>query len=87
MKKIRLISTLVLLCLSNLVFGFQPKPENDQKYGTIAEPSKLLNGQKAVAQWIWANGEENPKNQYLLIRKSVVLNQVPDSLSAYISAY
>ncbi len=55
--------------------------------GTIAAPSTLLDGKKALAQWIWSPGEENPRNQYLLIRKKISFTAKPDSLIAYLSAY
>jgi hypothetical protein len=55
--------------------------------GTISEPSALLGGETAVASWIWQTGEENPKNTYLLVRKSIDFKNRPDSVFAYISAY
>ncbi len=70
-------------CFVNISFGYQ----QDNHRGTIAEPSSLLDGRKVVAQWIWSPGEQNPRNQYLLIRKTVQAGQKPENVTAYISAY
>lgn len=55
--------------------------------GSISKPSLLLGGQKPRAAWIWDNGEENPKNYYLMVRKSFELEKVPCKSYAYISSY
>jgi alpha-L-rhamnosidase len=54
---------------------------------SISAPSKLLDGRTAEAQWIWDSGEDNPKNYYLLARKTINLEQVPSEAKAFISAY
>jgi len=54
---------------------------------SISVPSNLLDGKKPTANWIWDSGENNPKNYYLLIRKTIDLKQVPSEAKAFISAY
>ncbi|MBW8325908.1 MAG: glycoside hydrolase family 78 protein [Prolixibacteraceae bacterium] len=54
---------------------------------TISAPSKLLDGKTPVANWIWDSGEDNPKNYYLMVRKTIELKQVPSEAKAFISAY
>jgi hypothetical protein len=54
---------------------------------SISASSSLLEGKKPVANWIWNSGEDNPKNYYLLIRKTIDLKQVPAEAKAFISAY
>ncbi len=79
---------LLLFCL--IFWGkvhSQSATTNLKNYGTIAQPSLLLDGKEARAKWIWAAGAENPLNQYLLVRKTITLKEKPDNLSAYISAY
>jgi alpha-L-rhamnosidase len=88
MKKPLLLLLSFLFCIVDLSFGYQQDTNQKNSFrGTIAEPSKLLDGRKPLAHWIWSTGEKNPRNKYLLIRKTVHLNQSPDSLIAYISAY
>jgi len=55
--------------------------------GTISVPSGLLDGKTPEANWIWDWGEDNPVNYYLMVRKTVHLEQVPDKATAFISAY
>ncbi|MFA6129093.1 MAG: family 78 glycoside hydrolase catalytic domain [Bacteroidales bacterium] len=88
MKVLRIIWLSFLLFQTSLSFGYQVDT-NQQKdiRGTIAAPSSLLDGHKPIAQWIWNSGEKNPRNQYLLVRKTINLNQNIDSVTAYISAY
>lgn len=54
---------------------------------SISKASSLLDGKKPVANWIWDSGEDNPKNYYLIFRKTVDLKQVPSMVKAFISAY
>jgi hypothetical protein len=54
---------------------------------TISPPSVLLGGRKPVANWIWDSGEANPRNYYLMIRKTIDLDQEPENANAYISAF
>ncbi len=88
MKKIPFILAILLVCPFNFLNGnTQSIVQNQKTKGTIAPPSALLDGQKATAHWIWSPGEANPRNQYLLVRKTVKLNEKPDSIMAYISAF
>jgi len=86
MKKVLLLPAF-LLSITGQILGFQVPSADNTIHGTIARPSTLLDGHPAVAQWIWAEGDPNPKNQYLLIRKTYQLNELPDSVITYISAY
>ena len=54
---------------------------------SISPPSSLLDGKNPKANWIWNSGEDNPKNYYLLIRKTIELKKVPTEAKAFISAY
>jgi len=54
---------------------------------SIAPPSKLLDNQKPEANWIWDSGQDNPRNYYLLVRKTFNLDQIPVKAQAFISAY
>ena len=54
---------------------------------SIAAPSLLLDNQTPVASWIWDSGSDNPRNYYLLLRKTFDLVQIPTDAKAYISAY
>lgn len=54
---------------------------------SISAPSKLLDGKTPIANWIWDSGEDNPKNYYLMVRKTIELKQVPTEAKAFISAY
>ena len=88
MKKFRFLLAIILVCPFSFLIGI-PQSVNQKTIvnGTITPPSNLLDGKKATAQWIWAPGEQNPRNQYLLIRKTIKFLDKPDSLIAYISAY
>ncbi|MGQ8335534.1 family 78 glycoside hydrolase catalytic domain [Sunxiuqinia sp. A32] len=57
------------------------------KHSSISEASSTLNGVKPLASWIWDSGEENPKNYYLLVRKTFKLKKLPKEAITYISAY
>jgi hypothetical protein len=54
---------------------------------SISVPSVLLDNQKPVANWIWDSGADNPRNYYLLIRKTIDLPQIPSDAKAFISAF
>lgn len=57
------------------------------KNSFISKTSLTLDGVKPIANWIWDSGEENPRNYYLLARKTFYLDQIPNNATAYISAY
>jgi alpha-L-rhamnosidase len=54
---------------------------------SISVPSKLLDGKKPLAKWIWDSGENNPMNYYLMVRKTIDLKQIPAEAKAFVSAY
>ncbi len=54
---------------------------------SISVPSRLLDHKIPVASWIWDSGQDNPRNYYLLIRKTIDLDQTPDDAMAFISAF
>jgi hypothetical protein len=62
-------------------------PIGNESGSTISKPSVLLGNHKPVANWIWDAGEDNPRNYYLLIRKTFDLDQIPNDATAYISAF
>ena len=64
----------------------QNKKTNNVEH-SISAPSLLLDNHKPVANWIWDSGSDNPRNYYLLIRKTIDLKQIPVEAKAYISAY
>ena len=74
-----------------LVLFFNPiKAQEDIRSNfepSIAPPSKLLDNQKPEANWIWDSGQDNPRNYYLLVRKTFNLDQIPVKAQAFISAY
>jgi alpha-L-rhamnosidase len=72
---------LIIFCLNFNLFSQSKITEY------FSAPSSLLDCKKATAQWIWDSGEENPRNYYLLVRKNIVLDKLPDSATAYVSAY
>ena len=57
------------------------------KQSYISEPSSTLDGVQSLANWIWDSGEANPKNYYLLVRKTFRLDALPRKADTYISAY
>jgi len=57
------------------------------KNSSISKTSLTLDGVKPIASWIWDSGAENPRNYYLLVRKTFNLDKVPNSAVAFISAY
>jgi alpha-L-rhamnosidase len=54
---------------------------------SITAPSALLNNQNPTANWIWDSGPDNPQNYYLLVRKTIDLEQIPTEAEAFISAF
>lgn len=54
---------------------------------SIAAPSVLLNNQPPVAQWIWDGSVENSRNYYLLLRKTINLQDIPNKAEAFVSAF
>ena len=74
-----------------LVFIFLQTASQAQKVieseSSISVPSSLLDNQKPEASWIWDSGEANPRNYYLMVRKSVDLEVVPTNAKAFISAF
>ena len=54
---------------------------------TIAPPSQLLDNEKPEASWIWDSGAKNPRNYYLLVRKTIDLQQIPNESKVFISAF
>lgn len=80
----RIRSILLSIILWNgILFSFG----QSNSEATISAPSKLLDGKTPVANWIWDSGEDNPKNYYLMVRKTIELKQVPSEAKAFISAY
>jgi alpha-L-rhamnosidase len=81
--------TLLVSLLLTLGAGAQPADLADRwgKHSYISEPSATLDGVKPLANWIWDSGDENPRNYYLLVRKTFTLDKLPQQASAYISAY
>ncbi len=68
------------------------KAEAQQHISTQAEPSisptsLLLDTKEPEASWVWDSGKENPRNYYLLMRKTIDLDQVPTTAKAFISAF
>jgi hypothetical protein len=61
--------------------------DNTEIKNTISPPSSLLGGRKPVASWIWDSGQDNPRNYYLMVRKTFNLDNEPENASAFISAY
>ena len=62
----------------NMIKSFEP---------SIAVPSQLLDNRKPEADWIWDSGPDNPRNYYLLVRKTIDLKEEPGSVKAFISAF
>jgi len=79
----RISSITILICLLFLVRQTIAQTSS----ASISVPSKILDGKTPVANWIWDSGEDNPKNYYLLVRKTIDLKQVPSEAKAFISAY
>jgi alpha-L-rhamnosidase len=77
--------TSIILCFCLLVDVAQTLAQSFN--ATVSVPSKLLDGKKPEANWIWDSGEDNPKNYYLMIRKTINLKQTPDRATAFISAW
>jgi hypothetical protein len=85
----RIIRTIFLFWCLVLITGQNSAQtrEEHKVFNSISPPSALLGGHKPVASWIWDSGEENPRNYYLIVRKTVDLAIEPENATAYISAY
>jgi hypothetical protein len=75
-----------------ILFVFQAASGETQadsrgKDASISAPSATLDGVKPLANWIWDSGEPNPRNYFLLVRKTFDLPALPQKAQAYISAY
>ncbi len=89
-----LLKSTKIIILSAILFGktslYAQKISSSNRWGknsSISKTSLTLDGVKPLANWIWDSGEENPRNYYLLVRKSFKLDNVPLSAVAFISAY
>jgi alpha-L-rhamnosidase len=84
-------SLLIFLAGITLTFSMAAQPQDLVshwgKNSFISEASSTLNGVKPLANWIWDSGAKNPKNYYLLVRKTFNLERLPKHAEAYISAY
>ncbi|MBL4674879.1 MAG: family 78 glycoside hydrolase catalytic domain [Mucilaginibacter sp.] len=95
MRKIDKLPTLVkiiliIVCFNNAVASYGQKTLSKYRWGkhaAISKTSKTLDGVKPLAKWIWDSGDENPKNYYLLVRKTFDLPDVPSMAITYISAF
>ena len=82
--------TLNTIFIFFLIFVFHPAALGQKLTSTepsIAPPSKLLDNKKPEANWIWDSGQENPRNYYLLVRKTINLDEMPVFAIAFISAF
>lgn len=76
------------LCLGFLAIPSHARVSGTKSSGTsISAPSRLLDNRKPEAAWIWDSGPDNPRNYYLMIRKTIDLPQVPSEAKAFISAF
>src|SRR5687768_580199 len=57
------------------------------KNAYISQTSSTLDGVKPIANWIWDSGPENPRNYYLLVRKTFNIDRIPLDAITYISAF
>ncbi len=57
------------------------------KNAYISKTTSTLDGVKPMANWIWDSGSENPRNYYLLVRKTFNIDRVPLDAITYISAF
>ena len=64
---------LVLALLSGLV-------------GFASEDGSISPAPRWTAQWIWDNGEQNPTNYFLRVRKDFELSSRPDSAPLHITS-
>lgn len=84
-KKIHLIfSRTLILCV---LCGIGQVKAQTSVRPSVSAPSVLLDGQKPLANWIWDSGADNPQNYYLLVRKTIHLQQAPAEAEAFISAF
>ena len=57
------------------------------KNAYISKTTSTLDGVKPMAKWIWDSGAENPRNYYLLVRKTFNIDRIPLDAITYISAF
>ena len=76
-----------LLALFMLLQNVAKAQKVTERESSISAPSALLDNRKPEANWIWDSGEDNPRNYYLMVRKSVELDVVPTDANAFISAF
>lgn len=57
------------------------------KNAYISQTGSTLDGVKPIANWIWDSGPENPRNYYLLVRKTFNIDRIPLDAITYISAF
>jgi len=57
------------------------------KNAYISKTTSTLDGVKPIAKWIWDSGSENPRNYYLLVRKTFNIDKIPLDAITYISAF
>lgn len=77
----------LLFAKSSLYAQNTSLPNRWGKNASISKTSLTLDGVKPIANWIWDSGIENPRNYYLLVRKTFNLDKVPLTAVAFISAY
>ena len=80
-KNILSIFFLLLICVT----GIKAQKKYINSY--ISTVSKTLEGVKPEASWIWDDGNPNPEDYYLMVRKRFNLENDPVKASAFISAY
>ncbi|HEY4414983.1 MAG TPA: alpha-L-rhamnosidase C-terminal domain-containing protein [Verrucomicrobiae bacterium] len=83
----------LLIFLGVMALAFNVMAQSDDladRWGkgvSISSASATLDGVKPLANWIWDSGAENPRNYYLLVRKTFTLKKLPADARAFISAY
>ncbi len=82
------VAAVVLAAWAMLAFrsGSAGPEETGTSVPSIAVPSALLDGREPSANWIWVEGPDNPRNFYLLVRKTIDLEEAPVAARAFISA-
>lgn len=84
----KLVFLFALLFIKSALYAQNTPPAYPWgKNASIAKTALTLDGVKPIASWIWDSGEENPRNYYLLVRKTFNLDKQPQSAVTYISAY
>ncbi len=83
-----IITFSIFLCLLNFLVQTNAKAQSTTlTEPSIAPPSNLLGNKTPEASWIWDSGQENPRNYYLLVRKTITLDEMPVDAKAFISAF